>query len=178
MYSLDGQWCCFSGHDAKTSFLYVLRHQMSFFGINHHGWKNRIIDSPHGISGLSSLGVMAHPDFDRSVNPISTRERRIVLTKLLLEHPNFQTFRRPVYAVLRQVHVMNYIYDLFKKPWSWKSNTCVNNFCKFLWFLTEHSEYLSIGRKLHKCTNSVARDIEMQTVINWWCGPIDIARTI
>ena len=33
MYSLDGQWCCFSGHDATTSFLYVLRHQMSFFGI-------------------------------------------------------------------------------------------------------------------------------------------------
>ena len=33
MYSLDGQYCCFSGHDATTSFLYVLRHQMSFFGI-------------------------------------------------------------------------------------------------------------------------------------------------
>ena len=47
-----------------------------------------------GVVPGGAGGAMAPPDFGRSVNSISTRGQ-IMPTYLLLEPPDFQTFRRP-----------------------------------------------------------------------------------
>ena len=54
----------------------------------------RVCNTRPFIPGCAGC-AMAHPDFDGSVNPISTRGGQIMPTLLLLAHPDFQTFQRP-----------------------------------------------------------------------------------
>ena len=71
--------------------LHVL--EISIFSLNHVISRGVV---PGGVGC-----AMAHPDFGRSVNPISTKRDR-----LLLAPPDFQTFRRPC-MIIRLTKIMN-----------------------------------------------------------------------
>ena len=53
-----------------------------------------ILNNSRGVVPGGTGGAMAHPDFGRSVNPISTRGDRLCPPNYYW-HPDFQTFRRP-----------------------------------------------------------------------------------
>ena len=60
--------------------------------------------------------AMAHPDFGRSVNPISTRGGQIMPTQLLLAHPDFQTFRRPWNYIMQRHLWISLFSDIVVAP--------------------------------------------------------------